>query len=149
MADANNSFQGDALIKSLEDVFKNIPNLPTNIRELLVKIAPWLALIFGVLGIIGGLGMLGISPVGLMGGVRNGALLLVMGVLTILASVLMVMAFTKLNKKEYGGWKLLFWSEIVSFVSSILSLQVGSIISALIFCSIGLYLLFQIKSYYK
>ena len=149
MADAKKSFQGDDLIKSLEDVFKSAPNLPANIREVLVKIAPWLALIFGILGIIGGLGVLGISPVGMLGGARNGVALLISGVLTIVASVLMVMAYPKLNRREYAGWKLLFWSEIVSFVSSLLSLTVGGVISALIGAAIGLYLLFQIKSYFK
>lgn len=149
MADAKKSFQGDDLINSLENVYKSVPNLPANIREVLVKIAPWIAIIFGVLGIIAGLGVLGLSPVGLLGGVKSGATLLIGGVLTIVSSVLMVMAFPKLNKKEYGGWKLLFWSEVVSFVGSILSFSMGSIIGAIIGVAIGLYLLFQIKSYYK
>ena len=149
MANTKKSFQGDDLIVSLENVFKGVPNLPANIREVLVKIAPWLALIFGILGIIGGLGAIGVSPIGVLGGVSNGAFLLVIGVLTIVSSVMMVMAFPKLNKGEMGGWKLLFWSEVISFVSSLLALNVGSIISALIGAAIGFYLLFQIKSYYK
>lgn len=149
MADTKKSFQGDDLIQNLENVFKGAPNLPANIREILVKIAPWIAIIFGVLGIFAGLGILGLSPAGLIGGVGNGATLLISGVLTIVSSVLMVMAFPKLNRREYAGWRLLFWSEVVSFIGSLLSFSVGSIIWGIIGAAIGFYLLFQIKSYYK
>lgn len=143
------SFQGDDLIKSLEDVFKSVPALPSNMRETLVKIAPWLALILGILGIVGGLGMIGVSPIGALGGASNGAFLLVIGILTIVASVMRVMAFSKLNRREYSGWKLIFWAAIVSFIASILSLSVATILWGLVWLAIILYFLFQIKSYYK
>lgn len=149
MAESKGSFQADDLIKSLEDVFKNVPNLPANIREVLVKIAPWLALIFGILGIIGGLSLLGLSPVGALGGMQNGVTLLLTGALAIVSSVLLVMAFPKLNKREYAGWKLVFYSMVVSFVGNLLSLNFGSILWVIIWTAIGLYLLFQIKSFYK
>ena len=149
MADAKSGFQADSLIKTLEDAYKNAPNLPANIREVLVKIVPWLALIFGILGVLAGLGALGLSPVGMLGGVENGAVLLLSGVFTIVSSVLMLMAYPKVNKRLYAGWKLLFWAEVVSFVGSLLTFTLGSIVSALIGVVIGLYLLFQIKSYYK
>lgn len=145
----NKGFQGDNVITSVENVYKNTPSLPANIKDVLVNIIPWLSLVFGVLGIVGGLGAVGISPVGAMGGVQSGALLLVTGVLTIVASVLMVVAFPKLRKNDYGGWKLLFWSGVVSFASSVLTLSVSSIIFSLIWAAIIFYLLFQIKGRYK
>ncbi len=139
----------DQFITTLENFYKNAPNLPVNIREVLVKIAPWFALIFGILGILGGLGAVGFSPVGLVDGVGTSLFLMVSGVLTIVASVLMLMAFPKLQKHQYGGWRLLFWSEVVSILASLLSITVGSILGAVISALIGFYILFQIKSYYK
>lgn len=137
------------LIATLEDLYKSAPSLPVNIREVLVKITPWIALIFGVLGVLGGLTAVGFSPLGVFAGIGSSVTLLLSGILTIVASVLMLMAFPKLQKHLYAGWTLLFWSEVVSFVSSVLSLSVGSVIQALIGAAIGFYLLFQIKSYYK
>lgn len=146
MADAKKGFQGDDLIKSLEDVFKNAPSLPTNIKEVLVKIAPWLALVAGLLGLLFGLMGLGLSPLGLLGGLRNGVFLLLASVLVIVAAVVDLMAFPKLNKREYAGWKLIFWSEIAWILWSLFA---GNIIGAILGAVIGLYILFQVKSYYK
>ena len=62
--------KGTDIVGILEDFFKKAPPLPDNIREVIVKIAPWVALIFGVLGILAGLGAIGISPVALFAGVK-------------------------------------------------------------------------------
>jgi len=136
-------------IQTVENIFKGAPSLPANIKEVLVKIAPWLALVFGILGVIAGLGAVGISPVAAIGGIRNSALVLVTGVLTIVSSIMMLLAFPKLRALKVRGWELLFWSEAVNLVASVLSLSVSSIIGALIGAAIAFYLLFQIKSYYK
>jgi len=133
------------LIKWMEDLFKKLPNLPTGGREVLVKIAPWIALIFGILGIIAGIVALGFSPLAMLGGLNSSFIVLLTGVVAIVSSVLMLMAYPKLAKKEYKGWVLLFYSEVVGVVSAILSLSIGSIIGVII----GFYLIFQIKSYYK
>lgn len=142
-----------AEIKSKNDVidmmdgwFKKAPALPANVRQTLVNIAPWIALIFGVLGIIAGLGVIGVSPVAMFGGVGNSTMLLVSGVLTIIASAMMLMAYPKIKALQMSGWTLLFWSTAVSVVGSLVS---GSVLSAVIWGVIEFYILFQIKSYYK
>ena len=146
-----NTLNEAGIIKSLEDVFAKAPHLPANVREILVKIAPWIALVFGILGVLAGLGAVGVSPVAAFGGVGNSVYVLISGVLTIIASVLMLMAFPKLQKHLYGGWRLLFWSEVVSVVSSLIGIAVapGSIVGAVIGALIGFYILYEIKSYYK
>ncbi len=136
------------LIKTLEDLFAKAPNLPTNIREIIVKITPWLALIFGILGVLAGLGALGLSPVAMVAGVDTSFMLLIAGILAIISSVLLLMAFSKVKVLKAEGWRLLFLSEVVSIISSLLSgpnAWVGAIIGGLI----GFYFLYQIKSYYK
>jgi hypothetical protein len=142
---AENQLKANDLIASLEKFFKQLPALPDNVRGALVNLAPWLALIFGILGVVVGLGALGLSPLALLGGIDASFLVLISGVVSIVASVLMLMAYPKLVKRQYKGWELLFWSEVVSTVSAVLSLSLGSVLGVLI----GFYLLFQIKNLYK
>jgi hypothetical protein len=113
------------------------------------NIIPWIALIFGILGVFAGISLIGVSPLGLMGGVHNSALLLLSGIASLVASVMMLIAFPKLQKRLMGGWVLLFWSEVVNIASSLLTLSVGSVIATVIWAAIAFYILFQIKSHYK
>lgn len=153
MAEKNNAVNEAQIIAAMDDFFSKAPHLPANIREVLVKIAPWIALVFGILGVLAGLGAVGVSPVVALGGVQNSAFVLVSGILTIVSSVLMLMAFPKLQRHQFGGWRLLFWSEVVSVVSSLLGITagnpVGTLLGAVIGALIGFYILFEIKSYYK
>lgn len=134
------------LIPMMDGWFAKAPALPTNAKEFLVKITPWIALIFGILGILAGLGAIGVSPVVVFGGVRNSMIVLLSGVLTLVSSVMMLMAYPKTKAHKLTGWTLLFWSAVVSFVASLI---LGSIISAIIWAVVEFYFLFQIKSYYK
>ena len=136
-------------IQTVEDLYKSAPALPASARDVLVKIAPWVALIFGVLGVIAGVGAIGVTPLALLGGISNSLFLFVSGVLTIVASVLMLMAFPKLRTMKIQGWRLLFWSEVVSVAGSIVTLNVGSVIMGVVIVAIAFYLLFQIKPAYK
>lgn len=149
MAENSTSLNEKQIIASLEDLFKNAPHLPKNIREIIVKIVPWLALIFGILVILGGLTAVGISPIAAIGGFEGSAFTLVVGVLSLVVGVLMLMAFPKLQKHQYAGWRLLFWVEVLSLVSNLLTLNMSSILVSIIWILIGFYFLFEIKSYYK
>lgn len=142
---AENQSKATDLVLTLDKWFKQVPSLPDSVREVLVKITPWLALIFGIIGVIVGLGALGLSPLALLGGLDASFVVLLTGVVSIVSSVLMLMAYPKLMKRQYKGWELLFWAEAVNVVSAVLTLSVGSVLGVLI----GFYLLFQIKSYYK
>ncbi len=142
---ADNKSAND-LIKTMEGFFAKAPALPTQAKEILVKIAPWIALIFGILGVIAGVGAIGISPLALLSGLGNSLTVLLSGVLTLISSVLMLLAYPKLRALKMEGWKLLFWSEVAGVASSLIALAIGG---AIIGGFIGFYLLFQIKSYYK
>jgi len=137
--------QTNSIVTSLEKIFKDLPHLPENIREVLVKIAPWLALVFGAFGVLAGLTAMGFSPFAMFGGVRTGMMVFLTGALTIVSSVLMLLAYPKLAKKQYQGWIYLFWAEALNAVYAVLIVSVGSILGVLI----GLYILFEIKRYYK
>ncbi len=141
----------DSWMKTMEDWFAKLPPLPANVKEVLVKVAPWLALVFGVLGVLASVAATGLmaalSPVMVLGGgvgVATGGV--VGALLAVVGSVLMLVSFPGLRDRKMAGWKLAFWSEAVGVVSSVIALNlIGALISALV----GFYLLFQIKSYYK
>jgi hypothetical protein len=142
------------LLKPLKDVYAKAPALPKNATDVLVSIAPWLALIFGVLAILAGVGGLGIftafSPLAYMyAGVGYTVFLLVASAIGIVEGVLMVLAFRPLQKRAIRGWNLLVWGEGLAIVSSLISLRVGDVISAIIGAAIAFYILFQVESYYK
>jgi uncharacterized membrane protein HdeD (DUF308 family) len=146
--------QTKALAKPLEDLYAKVPALPANVREVLVKIAPWLSLIFGVLTVLTGVAALGLftalSPfTSTYGGLGYGAFTMVYAAVVVVEGVVMVLAFSPLKARKVRGWNLLFWSEILAVVSSVVTLSVGSVVGALIGAVIAFYILFQMRSYYK
>jgi hypothetical protein len=142
------------LLKPLKEVYAKAPALPKNATDVLVSIAPWLALVFGVLAILAGVGGLGLftafSPLAYMyAGTGLSILLLVSAAIAIAEGVIMVLAFMPLKKRAIRGWNLLVWSEGLAIVSSVVSLRVGDVIWAIVGAAIALYILFQVEPYYK
>lgn len=141
----------DEWIKQMESWFSKLPPLPKGATDVIVKIAPWLALIFGILGVLASIAATGImtalSPFMVLGGglgVATGGI--VGAVLALVSSVLMLVAFPGLRDRKMAGWRYSFWSEAVSVISSVIALNlVGAVIGG----AIGFYILFQIKGYYK
>lgn len=134
----------------MEEFFMKFPALPKSAREVLVKVTPWFALIFGILGVLAGLAGLGIlsvlSPFMMLGGgftSTSGSLLgMVAGVVS---AAFLLAAFPGTKARKMQGWNMLFWSEVASVASALLSLTLTGVIFALI----SFYLLYQIKSYYR
>lgn len=145
-----NKKSAEQLQSMLEEWFKKLPPLPANAVDGLYKIAPWIALVFGVIGVLGSLSGFGaltfLAPLAAMGGASN---YYPLGIIStagwLVSSVLMLLAFTGLKDGKMSGWNLLFWSEVVSVVASLVAFSLGSIVGAVI----GFYLLFQIKPKYK
>ena len=141
------------LMDTMGEWFDKAPQLPKNWRETLVRITPWLVLIFGILGILVGVSGLGVltvlSPLAVFGGAQGVASYgtgFFAAIIYLVGSILLLAAYpgTKAHKKS--GWNLLFWSEAVNLVGGIVSM---AIVSAIIGALIGFYLIFQIRSYYK
>ncbi len=134
----------------MEDWFLKLPPLPKNAREWLVKATPWIALIFGILGVLTGLAAIGVltafTPlIAMGGGFANAGGSLFSLVISLAASVLLLLAFPGTKAKKIGGWNFLFWSEVASVLAGLAALSIGSLIVSVI----AFYLLFQIKAYYK
>lgn len=142
-----------ALEAWLLPMFSNLPHIPEGGRKTISDIVPWLAIIFGVLSLIGllGSGLFGIilSPLLALGGGLRSIILLLTVILGIASAVLSILAFRPMRAMKKTGWDYLFYSLILSAVSFVISLvgmmsSVGSVVGILL----GAYILFEIRSRY-
>lgn len=136
----------EGLINQLNVWFgQKAPALPTKAKEVLVKIAPWLAIIsiaFAaplVLALVGFGGYVGRFA---MYGASSGSWYWIFAAAII---VLNILALPGLFKPSKSGWTYMFYATLVSGVQSIVMMDIGSLIIGL---AIGFYILFQVKSYY-
>ncbi|MDO8626324.1 MAG: chromate transporter [Candidatus Magasanikbacteria bacterium] len=141
-------------VKSLEGILEQYLvtkapfSLPANIKELLVKIAPWLS----VLGIIIALPVILIflglgSFMYSFGGMAYTGSWYYLGLVVAAATIaLEAVAIPGLFKRSLKAWRLIFYAVLLQLVSNLIG---GNLISAVLSGLISLYFLFQIKSYYK
>ena len=152
-----------------EMLVKKAPfQIPENGRKAIVQYLPWIALVLGVLSLLGALGMWQTAHrVGDFADTLNqinrtyGGRTIDYGLVYYLAmtslvvqGVLMLMAFKPLQNKLKKGWDLLLVSSLIGLVYSVLYLVsdsggVGNFIVSIIGTIIGLYILAQIRSHYK
>lgn len=131
---------------------KKAPALPLNIKELLVKFAPWLTILGVILSIPAILAFFGLGAL-MMSSRYGGYALANSGFTYTLAIIFLVvtaimrgLAIPGLLAKTKKGWTMLFYSVLVSLVYSLLSFDIiGGLLGALI----SLYLLFQVREFYK
>ena len=120
--------------------------LPSEVKEFLVKFGPWIALVFLVLSLPALLVMLGIGTAFMpFGGAVYSVGFTYLTVVLLAQLVLLALALPGLFKRKMSAWRLIFYSELVSIAFSLLS---GSILGAIIGGLIGLYILFQIRPLY-
>ena len=145
-----------ALESWLAPLFAKTPHLPDNIRQSLTQIAPWLALVAGILGLLGASALF--SMFGFMGSMMSMQYMM-MGstfpimlalVISLIAAILDLLAFKPLSARQKKGWNLLFYGVVLSAVSFVINLffgyaTIGSVIGVLI----GLWLLFEIRGLYR
>lgn len=128
---------------------KKAPALPVGLKEFIVKFAPWLTLILMVLLLPVLLAALGLGalllPASYLGGAGSGFFYTITLIGTGAVLVLEGLALPGLFKRLLSGWRLLFYATLINAIISLLG---GNLISALVGALIGLYVLFQVKSYY-
>lgn len=146
----------DGVIDQLGTWFAKAPALPKGGKDFIVNVAPWAALIVGILTVVlGALALLGtavVSPLAAVGGVYGAsgvglaANLLIASVVLIVLGVIYILAFKPLKNRAMRGWKLMFWGEVLSLLHSAVSFDIISVVISFL---IGFYILFQVRSYYK
>ncbi len=133
---------------SLEGFFvKKLPSLPPKAKEVIVKLTPWLVLIgvvFSLPTLLAALGLRGMMMSGWGYGYSYGYSLTWW--ISIASMVLMAIAIPGLFSRSMSAWRLLFYSSLVMALYYLVTFSLGSLI---IGTGISMYLLFQVKSYYK
>ncbi|KKT48720.1 MAG: hypothetical protein UW41_C0020G0009 [Candidatus Collierbacteria bacterium GW2011_GWC2_44_18] len=143
----------DGLMKTLDlYLVKKAPALPKNVKDILVSVAPWLEVIGAIFtlpaifALFGFNAMMYGTPYGGYAVARAGYGFSIASFFLFAGLVLMLLAIPGLFKRSKMGWNYVFYSVLVNAVYSLISFQLfGLIIGTLI----SLYLLFQVKSYYK
>lgn len=120
----------------IRDWFTKLPALSPATKDIIVVILPWFALIAGVINAFRIISLL--SPF-----LFGTASVLYLG--TFIVGVWLIMAFFKLTRYEFLGWKYTYWAVLLYIF---LALVVGAL-GNIIFGIIILYLLFQVESRYK
>lgn len=160
-----------ALENKLDDMLvKNAPyKLPENFKKGLVSAMPWLALLGGILSLLGAWGLYQlVSWASSWMGVANdlsmnygyytgytasfGPLLWLSLALLVVEAVVSFMAFSPLKDKKKRGWDLMFWLALLNVAYAVVYLiaapNIMQFVFSLLGSALGLYLLFQIRSYY-
>jgi hypothetical protein len=143
---------GFAQLENLFDEYlvKKAPALPANIKELLVNFAPWIIIISIILAVPAILAVLGFgtlfAPLGYVFRARLGLLYILSIIFLLVTLLIRVMALPGLFNRTRKAWNLLYYSVLLNAVYSLLTV---SIVGFLLGTLISLYLLFQVKEYYK
>lgn len=161
------------LEKQLEDVFENAPKIPENGRKAMVEWMPWIALVFGVLGVWStyqlwrlsdrandltrGLNELSRAFGGSSVAPELSLFFWIAVIFSGLSAVMLLLAYPGLKDRKKAGWNWLFYGALLNVVYGVVSLfvdnyyggGVGRLIGSLIGAAIGMWLLFQIRSHYK
>jgi len=128
--------------------------LPSNVKETIVNFAPWISLVVLVLAIPGillalGMGALVAPITGFMGpayAISYSFGYTISMIILAVSVILEAIAIPGLFKREKKAWSLIYYAALINGISGIIG---GNLIGGLLGALIGLYFLFQIKSYYK
>ena len=134
-----------------EDFFVNsLPSLPKGLKEFIVNIGPWGVLVSLLLTLPAVLTLFGLgtmmAPFGYMMRARWMYGFSLSWILVIATFGLNAWALPGLFKRQMSAWRLMLYSLLISAVGSLLT---GEIISFIVGTGLSLYILYQVKSYYK
>ena len=134
----------------MQNFFAKVPPLPPELISLLVKVAPFLALLGGVFGALGllSLGKLDGEYGRLIGAAAYGStwqyyVSIIGGAVS---AVIYLLAFTPLRAQKKRGWDLMYYGFLITLV---LHLVTFSILSLAVGFLLGGWILFQVKPHYS
>lgn len=130
-------------------ITKNLPALPDNVIETLVKIAPWLAVLGTVMGVPALLTVLKLNRFMAyyhIPGMGWGWELQASNLLLVVQMILTALSIQGLFARQLSAWRLMYYAAWVSLFSTLLS---SGLVSMVISGLISFYILFQVKESYK
>jgi uncharacterized membrane protein YhaH (DUF805 family) len=140
------------LEKEISGIFEKFPVFPDDVKEIIVKISPWLSLLLAILCGIGLLAVFGLgAAVSALGADSFGNI----GVYYITMAIVVVQlyfyatAIKPLIDRQKKGWNNLYYVFLLSLVTGILGLINGGFIGLILTFLIGGWVLFQVKSKYS
>lgn len=129
--------------------------LPAGAKEFIVKYGPWITLVVIIIAAITIIPLtllaLGITaatlPFAVVAGYGHNTMMgfvqIGFGIATL---VLEAIAIPGLLKRKLSAWKLVYYASLLSALGSLLSLSILSLVIGLL---VSMYILFQIREYYK
>ena len=138
--------------KFFHDLYSKVPwHFPTNVKEVIVKVGPWITLVlmvFAIPIILAALGLTALfSPVAMMyGGYHLSLGFLLAGIISLLSLVFEAIALPGLFARSLKGWYLIYYAALLSALGNLIRVDIFGLIIGL---AISLYILFEIKPYYK
>ena len=121
--------------------------IPDAGREMIVRFGPWIAVVLLILLLPVLLFALGLGAILMpFGGVGYAAGFGFLTIVVLIEIGLLIAALPGLFARKMSGWTLLFYSQLVGIVHSLLS---GNIVTGLLMALIGLYILFQVRPLYR
>lgn len=124
--------------------------LPDGAKEFMVKYGPWIILVLLVLSLPAlllafGLGTL-VAPFAFLGGLQAGVTYGVGMIFSVVVLVMEALALPGLFGRKMSGWRMMFYATLVGAVQNVITFSLGGLVIGTL---LSLYILFQIKSYYK
>ncbi len=135
------------VIGVFDKAYSLLPQFSPDVKDAAVKVLPYIALVFGLLLTLASImEILGTPFISILAFGKSTLIqtLLITNVLGIIQGVLMVSAFRALRRRTQRGWRLVFWSQILWIISSLISLSLSLILGFLF-----LYPLLKVKSEYS
>lgn len=134
----------------LEEIFaRKLWILPQKVKEVIVKVAPYLALVSLIVLIPSVFTLLGLSfftPVMFLNGMTMGFGYTLSVLFALVSSILAVSVVPGLFKRQIKAWRVLFWVSLINAVGELLRMDLGNLIVG---TALSWYILFQVKEYYK
>lgn len=136
------------LVGFLDSIYSKLPGLSKEIKEFIVRVLPFIALVIGILitfsSIIDLIGSPFLNAFTAGGGATVFQKLMIVNILGFLEGVFLVLAFAGLRKRKKIGWNLIFWSQVLFIVSALLSFSPSFVLGFIFF-----YPLFEIRTNYR
>lgn len=153
------------LIDQVEAPFRQLPHIPAGVSRFLANLMPWASilvglfslfsvlaltpLIFGASTLINSLSVMVDSTPYLIGNI-NPIYYVLSAVLLLMDGLLLLVAFPALRRKELRGWALVFWSNVVSSIHTLVGMAFAGdeIVTGLLGILIAFYVLFEVKKWF-
>lgn len=134
----------------LEDIFVGkLWTLPKKIKEFIVKVAPYLAVLSLVVIVPMVLSLMGRSffaPLAFLNGTTVGVRYTLSVLFGLVGGILALSVIPGLFKRQIKSWRVLFWVTLINALGKLVEMDLGGLIIGTI---ISWYILFQVKEYYK